>query len=151
TRAMRVSPRADLGPFLASSSAGLFASSLPSQQNRRVSRLRTSNPGIISAGASCGDSYSSGRKRAANSGAFAKSHPPTWLLLKLACSSKVCRSAEKNELKPWLKQRWCIPPHANGQFVWHMEDVLEVYTRPHNARFPQVCVDESGKQLVAEK
>jgi hypothetical protein len=32
-----------------------------------------------------------------------------------------------------------------------MEDVLEVYTRPYDARFPQVCMDESGKQLVAEK
>ncbi len=32
-----------------------------------------------------------------------------------------------------------------------MEDVLEVYTRPSDERFPQVCMDESGKQLVAEK
>lgn len=32
-----------------------------------------------------------------------------------------------------------------------MEDVLEVYTRPYDARFPQVCVDEAGKQLVADK
>lgn len=32
-----------------------------------------------------------------------------------------------------------------------MEDVLEVYTRPYDERFPQVCMDESGKQLVAEK
>lgn len=31
-----------------------------------------------------------------------------------------------------------------------MEDVLEVYTRPYNPRFPQVCVDETSKQLVAE-
>jgi hypothetical protein len=32
-----------------------------------------------------------------------------------------------------------------------MEDVLEVYTRPYDERFPQVCMDESGKQLVADK
>lgn len=32
-----------------------------------------------------------------------------------------------------------------------MEDVLEVYTRPYDERFPQVCLDESGKQLVADK
>ena len=31
-----------------------------------------------------------------------------------------------------------------------MEDVLEVYTRPYDPRFPQVCVDETSKQLVAE-
>jgi len=31
-----------------------------------------------------------------------------------------------------------------------MEDVLEVYTRPYDARFPQVCLDEKNKQLVKE-
>jgi hypothetical protein len=24
---------------------------------------------------------------------------------------------------------WCIPPNANAEFVWKMEDVLEVYQR----------------------
>jgi hypothetical protein len=23
---------------------------------------------------------------------------------------------------------WCIPPTANAEFVYHMEDVLDVYT-----------------------
>jgi hypothetical protein len=32
-----------------------------------------------------------------------------------------------------------------------MEDVLEVYTRPFDSRFPQLCMDESGKQLIADK
>jgi hypothetical protein len=32
-----------------------------------------------------------------------------------------------------------------------MEDVLEVYTRPYDARFPQMCMDESGKQLISDK
>ena len=31
-----------------------------------------------------------------------------------------------------------------------MEDVLEVYTRPYDPQRPQVCVDETSKQLVAE-
>jgi hypothetical protein len=31
-----------------------------------------------------------------------------------------------------------------------MEDVLEVYKRPSDARRPQVCLDEGGKQLVKE-
>jgi hypothetical protein len=30
-----------------------------------------------------------------------------------------------------------------------MEDVLEVYTRPYNPRFPQVCLDETSTQLLA--
>jgi hypothetical protein len=31
-----------------------------------------------------------------------------------------------------------------------MEDVLEVYHRPHNPDCPVVCVDETSKQLIAE-
>lgn len=31
-----------------------------------------------------------------------------------------------------------------------MEDVLAVYTRPHDPRRPLVCLDETSKQLVAE-
>jgi hypothetical protein len=45
---------------------------------------------------------------------------------------------------------WCIPPQANAEFVWRMEDVLEVYKRPYDPRRPVVCMDESSKQLVAE-
>lgn len=29
-----------------------------------------------------------------------------------------------------------------------MEDVLEVYHRPYNKRFPQICIDETSKQLL---
>jgi hypothetical protein len=49
-----------------------------------------------------------------------------------------------------LKEEWCIPPEANGDFVYHMEDVLEVYTRPYDPRRPQICMDETSKQLVGE-
>jgi hypothetical protein len=31
-----------------------------------------------------------------------------------------------------------------------MEHVLEVYTRPYDPQRPQVCMDESPKQLVGE-
>jgi hypothetical protein len=43
-----------------------------------------------------------------------------------------------------------IPPKANSAFVAAMEDVLEVYTRPHDRDYPLVCLDESSKQLIAE-
>jgi hypothetical protein len=43
-----------------------------------------------------------------------------------------------------------IPPKANGAFVAAMEDVLEVYHRPHQPDRPLVCLDETSKQLVAE-
>ena len=31
-----------------------------------------------------------------------------------------------------------------------MEDVLEVYHRPHDPEYPVVCLDETSKQLIAE-
>ena len=30
-----------------------------------------------------------------------------------------------------------------------MEDVLEVYTRPYDPKYPQVCMDEKSFQLLA--
>ena len=45
---------------------------------------------------------------------------------------------------------WVIPPKANSAFVAAMEDVLAVYTRPHDSDCPLVCVDETSKQLLAE-
>jgi len=60
------------------------------------------------------------------------------------------RRTLKNELKPWLKEYWCLPNELSGEFVWHMEDVLEVYTRPYDPRRPLVCLDETSKQLVAD-
>jgi hypothetical protein len=49
-----------------------------------------------------------------------------------------------------LKEQWCIPPEASAEFVCAMEDVLEVYHRPFDAKRPQVCLDEASKQLVGE-
>jgi hypothetical protein len=43
-----------------------------------------------------------------------------------------------------------IPPDATAAFVAGMEDVLEVYQRPHDPAYPVVCVDETSKQLIAE-
>lgn len=57
---------------------------------------------------------------------------------------------KKNELKPWLKEQWCIPPKGNAAFVYHMEEVLSVYQRPYDERFPQVCLDELSKQLLKD-
>jgi len=43
-----------------------------------------------------------------------------------------------------------IPPQANAGFVANMEDVLEVYQRPHDPQRPVVCLDETTKQMIAE-
>src|ERR1044072_6359309 len=45
---------------------------------------------------------------------------------------------------------WCIPPKCSAAFVFHMEDVLAVYHRPHDPQRPVVCLDESSKQLIGE-
>ena len=58
--------------------------------------------------------------------------------------------AKKNDLKPWLRKQWVIPPQANADFVCAMEDVLEVYKRPYDPERPVVCLDETSKQLIGE-
>jgi hypothetical protein len=50
---------------------------------------------------------------------------------------------ESNELKPWLKAEWCIPPEQNAEFVYRMEDVLDVYHRPFDPKRPLICFDET--------
>jgi hypothetical protein len=45
---------------------------------------------------------------------------------------------------------WCIPPKHSAEFVYHLEDVLEVYCRPFDPKRPVVCLDETFKQLVGE-
>jgi hypothetical protein len=57
---------------------------------------------------------------------------------------------EKNEIKPWLREQWCIPPGSDAAFVCAMEDVLDVYHRPYDAKRPVVALDEASKQLVGE-
>jgi hypothetical protein len=39
----------------------------------------------------------------------------------------------------------------SAEFVYRMEDVLDLYHLPYDPNFPYVCFDESNKQLVAEK
>ena len=46
---------------------------------------------------------------------------------------------------------WCIPAEQDGAFVARMEQVLEVYARPYEARFPVVCMDEQPFQLLSER
>jgi hypothetical protein len=45
---------------------------------------------------------------------------------------------------------WVIPPEADAEFVANMEDVLDVYSRPYDARFPVLCMDEQPVQLLKE-
>ena len=49
-----------------------------------------------------------------------------------------------------MKEQWCIPPQANAAFVCQMEDVLEIYKLPLDAKRPVICMDEMPKQLLAQ-
>ncbi len=62
------------------------------------------------------------------------------------CSSDL----KKNELKPWLKACWVIPPKENAEFVCAMEDILEVYQRIYKKDEVLVCMDETSKQHIKE-
>ena len=59
-------------------------------------------------------------------------------------------NAQKNELKPWKTQRFCIPPEANAAFVAAMEDGRAVYARPPDPARPLVCLDEAATGLQAD-
>jgi hypothetical protein len=58
--------------------------------------------------------------------------------------------AQKKALKPWPQQPGVIPPQANAEFVGALEEVREVDTRPDAPQRPQVGLDETSNQLVAD-
>lgn len=43
-----------------------------------------------------------------------------------------------------------IPPLSDGNFVAHMEMVLDIYKQLYDPLYPVICMDESPKQLIAE-
>jgi hypothetical protein len=45
---------------------------------------------------------------------------------------------------------WVIPPKADGEFVAHVEVVLDTYAQPYDERFPVLCMDEQPVQLLKE-
>ena len=49
----------------------------------------------------------------------------------------VRRRLAENDLKPWRKDMWCIP-QVDGEFVARMEDVLDLYAEPPDAKRPVV-------------
>ena len=43
-----------------------------------------------------------------------------------------------------------IPPKANAEFVARMEDVLDLYKRPYDPKYPVLNMDERPVQFVKE-
>ncbi|HYA81762.1 MAG TPA: IS630 family transposase [Methylocystis sp.] len=71
-------------------------------------------------------------------------------IVESASDNTIGRTLKKTFLQPHLKQQWVIAPEASAAFVANMEDVLEVYQRPHDPKRPLVCLDETSKQLIIE-
>ena len=53
-----------------------------------------------------------------------------------------------HDLEPWLSEQWCLPRAAGPDFVWRMEDVLDVDHRPVSPARPVACLDEIGRHLI---
>ena len=64
--------------------------------------------------------------------------------------TSVGKVLRENCLKPHLVEEWCIPKEQSADFAACMEDVLEVYSRPYDERYPVVCMDEKPLQLLGE-
>ncbi len=47
-------------------------------------------------------------------------------------------------------ESWVIPPEADGEFVAHMEEVLETYETAYDPQCPVLCMDEQPVQLIGE-
>jgi hypothetical protein len=45
---------------------------------------------------------------------------------------------------------WVIPPESDGEFVAHMEAVLDTYAKPYDPACPVICMDEQPVQLHKE-
>ena len=63
---------------------------------------------------------------------------------------RVRKVLNQNEIKPWQKKEWCIPPEKNAEFVCSMENVLEIYKKPYDETQTKVCMDESSKHSIPQ-
>jgi hypothetical protein len=58
-------------------------------------------------------------------------------------------NAKKNDTKPWQRKEWCFPT-IGAEFVWRMEDILDLYADAPDPTRPRICLDEVPVQLVSE-
>ena len=63
--------------------------------------------------------------------------------------STIGRALKNIDLKPWLQEQWCIP-QLSSEYVYKMEDVLDVYAQPLDPRRPLVCFDERLCLLIGD-
>jgi hypothetical protein len=67
-----------------------------------------------------------------------------------ACFARLgCRCAQKNELKPHLRQTWCIGT-INAVFLARLEQILALYALPYDPDYPVLCFDERPCFLIGD-
>lgn len=54
---------------------------------------------------------------------------------------------KEHDLKPWQQQSWCVP-EINEEFIQRMEEVLDIYEKQAQSKYPLVCLDEKPIQLL---
>lgn len=59
------------------------------------------------------------------------------------------RHSQKNELKPHLRQTWCIGT-INAAFLARLEQILALYAQPLERDYPVICFDERPCFLIGE-
>jgi hypothetical protein len=59
------------------------------------------------------------------------------------------QSFKKNECKPWQHKQWCIGK-IDSEYVYRMENLLDLYEEEYDERFPVICLDEKPVQLISE-
>ena len=48
-----------------------------------------------------------------------------------------------------LRIRWCIGK-MTSDFIWHVEDVLDLHEQPYDPKRPVICFDEWPCQLIGD-
>jgi hypothetical protein len=60
---------------------------------------------------------------------------------------RVRTTLNKMRLLSWRKPIVVLPEsEAGGEFVYHVEDVLDVYCGPYDPAVPRVCMDKMDKK-----
>jgi len=66
------------------------------------------------------------------------------------CKESLRLVLKEHDLKPWQQKMWCVP-ELDEAYIERMEDVLDIYARPYDTRFPVVCLDEKPVVLHEDK
>jgi transposase len=56
---------------------------------------------------------------------------------------------QEHDLKPWQEKMWCIAD-LTADYIERMEDVLDVYEKAYDSRYPVVCLDEKPVALFSD-